>query len=674
ANLRIENKDETLYFQTYSFTDAQTAQINGTVNGYSFPRLSAGNFEPKTKLALETILRPNNTGTGVISLALVSDQQAAWTRQLRFNVNAEKQLTLSVQPAFLAAGVENDINVTVRETGSIETALEIPGAFVRIKDKRDNVLETDTTRLNGVAYLTIPGASPGTVYTLSAEKAGYRTEETELRVSNALVEVSPARVGFSLNTQGKFTESKSFKIRNATGFPLKVTSLKLEGEFKNILDEDYTNNNFINQQDTVIDPEQTQEFSALLALSQTGKELSEPLTLNGQIRLELVNFGQQWNYTVPITAGIGMGTEVDDPACLQLTKSEWKYSTQGEPITTEFSIKNNCASGQKAVALKNLEAKLDLAGTNQLGEYKMTVGTYETELRTGYYRLMLGTLKPEEEVTVLLTFTPFGHVQGTAKANIAVRAHNRLEAQDQVLEAKLATEIVATNLLQCISFDRQEIEILRSQRARGGVDQGGDKGAFTITTKNCGAPVSFRLNSELRTSEKEFSVADNASRTFEVQSGLTSPGMYGVQVFSRLESQKQEQIMENLRVIVQDPTQCVQLSRYEFDVLDDPDYQFDGFDSTEIANQCFDKRVRIKVNLQDFGNALKDGANIAAIAFGAGLLSKVAQGGLSSLTKTKEQLGTELESLKAKKAELMKADPQANADAIEKINKQIAAD
>ncbi|MFH1587894.1 MAG: carboxypeptidase-like regulatory domain-containing protein [Candidatus Diapherotrites archaeon] len=622
ANLRIKNSDESLYIESYKVIDAQTEEHSGEVEGFEIPRIEIGDFRQNNKIIAEMDFLANKSGTGIMNLTLVSDQKIVWSKNISVKVSAEKNLVLTIEPNAFMAGISNDLNVTVREEGEKEYAKEVANAVVKLKNKFDETISFKSTPLNGVVHLSIPASEPGTVYWIEASKAGYNLAEKEIKVAGDLIELNPQTLGFGLNIQDKLTETKGFSIKNKTQFPLKVSGMELTGNFSGLLNEQSSGNYFFNQTNTVIDPGEEMEFQALTELSESAKQLTERKDLKGNLKIELINFGKKWSYSIPVTIAIGLGAELDDPACLQITKTEWKAVTQGNPITTEFSVKNNCTVKGKPVAVQMLQAQLNLEG-NQIGDYSLTLGDSSIDLRTGYYRTILGTVKEEESLDFMLTFTPFGGVNGASKGSINFKAVNPTDGEPQIVEAKINTELSVINLVDCISFDKELVTINQEEI-----------GNLVISTKGCGGATEIELISKLSLSKDKFSVEDNASQTIEVYAEKNFEGMYGMQVYAKATNQMQSNLQKNIRVLILDPNpnKCISMTKYEFEVFDDPQYEMDGFDSSTIINNCFDKKVVSKVDMKDFQSALKDGSNVFLMSLAVGILSQAAKGKLKNLT------------------------------------------
>ncbi|MCR4335867.1 MAG: carboxypeptidase-like regulatory domain-containing protein, partial [archaeon] len=595
ANLRIVNPDETLKFFDYKITNAESTQTSGVVNGFEFQRMDVGNLNQKNTVRLETQFTPQKAINGIINIQLVSDQAIVFEKNLTIVVAAPKELEIDVEPKLYLSGVPNNVTVTVIDKA---TRLEVDKAIVRLKDKHSNILDWDVTGKDGVAKLTLPAQAPGEKLKIEVEKPNYNVLVKELSVSDELLDINPSQIGVSLNTKNKAQAEDKFSIRNIAPYALTIKDIKLQGNFKNLIDI-VTVRNWLESsyKGLTLEAGDQQEFVLKTALTEDAQALSERIDLEGELIIIAGNFGQEWIFKVPVKIAIGLGSEVDDPTCLVVTRSEWTTSTSGTPKRTEFQIQNNCTVGGTPVALQDLEAMIKW-NSNQLGEYTLNFGADEVILRPGYFRLMLGTIQAEQTITAILTFTPFGGVNGLADAEIVIQGTNPLDGENQVLQNSIKTQITSVNLAQCINYDKERLVLNQKE-----------SGAFTITAdESCGEPIEVEVESNLVTSPgRGFTLAPGESQTIEVFAEDNYPGQYAIFISPQFGSDRRDQLTKNLRVIINSPG-CWQLSKYEFDVYDDPAYEFDGFDVANLTNGCVEKPVEVRVKTKDFMDSLQDGA------------------------------------------------------------------
>lgn len=612
AVLQVRNPDRSLKFFGYTFIDAASRETKGVANDYNFQSFGAGNMQPHNSVRLETDFTPQKAINGIISIRLISDNAVAFEKNLTIATGAPNELEVDVEPKVYLSGVQNDIIVTAKDKA---TGLEVTGATAKLLDRRGNVLAFTATAADGTAGLTVPGGAPGEKYRVIVEKPDYNIKEVEISVSDQLLDIAPPQIGASLNTKTKQESADKVSVTSLVPYALTIREVRLDGAFRNMLDMQKVRNWLDSSyKGMILAPREKQDIILKTFVSQDAIALAGRGAFEGTLVLVAGNFGQQWVFNVPVKVSIGTGGEVDNPACLAVTKSSWETSSDGTPKRVEFQIQNNCTVGGKPVGLRNLEAQVKW-NSNQIGEYALNIGTEERVLRQGYFRLLLGNIQPEQTLNSYLTFTPFGGVNGLSDAEIIIQASNPLDDQDQVLTHTLKTKITAVNIAECITYDKERISINQDQ-----------SGTVTITANDCGEPVNFALNSDLKTSpSREFTLKPGEAKSIEVFAEKNYPGQYGLFISPKFSSEKKKQLVKDIKVIINQPG-CWQLSKYEFDVYDSPKNQFDGFDTADLANSCVEKPVDVKVNTKDFIQALKNGAFWGLVSGSIVMATNVADG------------------------------------------------
>lgn len=620
ANLRIRNEDETLLFTGFELIDAQTKTTTGTLNGYDFNRFNVGTLDQKNKIDFTTKFVTQKAQTGVINIRLVSDEQIVFEKNISINVGATKQFSLLIQPSIFPSGIETDLNVLALDS---QTSLEVEGATVKLRDRHDNVLLTSITGKDGFAFLTMPAQLPGTKLSVEVEKPEYKTAEKEIQIDGKLLDILPDTLGIALNTKTKQEAEVKFSASSLARFPLKISRIELIGDTKNLIDRQATQDALdVSYTDFVIGEGKTEEFIVKAFLTEEGKSLSARQDLELDLALDVTNFGKTWSYNIPVTVAIDLEGAVDNPTCLNISRTNWETTTEGNPVKMEFLIENNCVINGQPIEIKKLQAQID-SQTNSLGIFDITIGDNKTELRRGYNKTLVSRLLPEQTVSAILTFTPFGGVNGDEVSVIHIVASNPQETSEQVLEQQVDAKITIVNLLQCVNVEPVLIEIKRQVDSSESASFNINAGTSNVS---CGGPVDFELKSELEVSPKDGRIQDGATQAIEVLSGDALQGQYPVFVYTKFGSEQEEQLTATVRVRISEDG-CIQLSRYEYDILDNPDDEFDGFDTGTVTNKCFDKPVPVKVNMRSFMNAMKTGSTFGLLTFGVSILGK----GLGSL-------------------------------------------
>lgn len=615
ANLRVDNPEENLLFYDYSVLDAQTQETTGVLNGSEFPRFDVGTLNPKNKIDFTTSFVTKLFGNGTVHIQLVSDERIVFEKNISIAIAAPKKMEATISPNFFPSGIEIDVNVFVVDA---QTKLEIDGAVLRLKDRHDRVISTTTSGKDGFAYLTIPAQKPGEKLFIEIEKPGYENLVLEININGGVVEFNPDELGFSLNAKTKFDDEKNFAMTNLTFFPVKVKEMELRGDFRNLIDLTQTQDLLdFSYKDFIVEPNDTEDFKVRVFLSEEGKVISNRQDIEGELVLTLENFGKQWNFSLPVKIAIGIEGEVDDPTCLKISKSEWVTTTEGDAVRTEVIVENNCIINKQPVELKNFQGRVEWE-SNELGVFDVTIGENKTQLRSGYNKTILARLQKEQSTVLILTFTPYGGVNGVAKAKVIFNAFNPQQEEDQALENTVDSSITIVNLKDCISIEPSTINIEKTELQKG----------FTISvgtgSVTCGTPVDFEIESPLEVEPAKFTVQDGSTKEVMIFRGdpLTSdvlPGQYPVFIKGKFGTEQAKQFLQLVRVRVFQEG-CIQLSRYEFDVYADANDTLSGFDTATLNNECFEKQVPVRVNMKDWINAMKTGTTFGLLAFGVSLV------------------------------------------------------
>lgn len=475
AEFRFENPEESILLKNYTIFDADPSgskPINGTANANELPRIPIGDLSPTRQFSgtINFFTEKGKNGSFVFQIVDKDRGEIVFEREITIIVAAEKQLALDYQPKQLLAGIENKVVFTATNA---ETGEPVMDATISIRDRFDSLLISSVpgkTNSLGKLQLILPGQAPGEKLFAIAEKPDYNSATVELFVDSALAKVEPKRIGFSLNPKTKLQELQVIAIKNLASFPLIIHKLELEGKWYGLIDEEAAASALHAFEGREIPAEKDLEIPVSILLSPNANQLTQTTDLNGQLNVELSNFGLVWPYAVDTGITIGLGGEADDSTCFTISRTEWKTSTEGKPVSIRFEIQNNCSVSGKPVALQEIEAKVGWQ-SNPLGNFNLISSKSSSVLRSGYFKTILPTLDAEGTEVIDLTFTPSGAVDGQAKALILFQATNPADSQPQILKAELDATIDIVNLLDCISFSKEELgmtsEMVFAQQTTG---------------------------------------------------------------------------------------------------------------------------------------------------------------------------------------------------------------
>jgi len=612
ADIQVTNGDEILLLQGYKVDGAQSQAVNGTVNGSGTGWIPVGNLLKKNKINGKIIFTPQKIGSGLLTIKLRSGQRVQFEKSIAINVSSDRQLSVVVAPEMLPSGIQNTITVSVRDK---QSNAELNEARVKLKDRFGAVLAEILTNRLGVALLALPALQPADTMQLIVGKAGYEPFTKAITVDKKVITVNPAAIGVSLNAKTKTDAEDAFTAENRTAFELGIKEIRLNGNLNQLVDSEKINNALYGYVGGKIPPGGAKEMRLDTFLSDRGKKLGQAKQLEGTLDITVEANGSEWTESVPVKISIGLGGEVDDPACFSITRKEWKGSTEGNPIEIEFEVQNNCAIEGAPIPLRNIAATVKW-GTNQIGTFSIRTESGSVEIQSGYSKKFIGTIEPEKSVSAVLQFAPDAGVNGKGTAEIAFQAENPTETGAQLLTDKLEAEIVAVNLADCISFSK-EVLVIQPQKS--------DK--FAVETVGCGAKNEIKLESDLTLSANKLSLGEKDSKEVEVLAEKNMPGQYPIKVFAKGADQQGYKFIKMIRARISS-SKCIELSRYEFNIFDNPENPYDGYDTAEVANKCYDQplTIHVKFDEHDWGDALKTGLLVGLVSMLMTSLSNGAKG------------------------------------------------
>lgn len=624
----IENPEESLELTNYQVNSTQTFS-NATFNGTKID-LGIGDMGGGERGSLRSNVTGNfnflakNPGTHSINFTFISKAQIAFQKTITINAISNKTMDVNVSPTLLPAALENRLTIKVKDAA---TGIEIENAIIIAKDRFDNTIGTAKTDRLGFAEMFLQGLEAGDTINVIVSAADYAQQVVPVRVSDQVIEVNPTDIGLKLNINAQFTDSKEITLKNWSQFPVTVQSLEYVGNSEGLLDEAQIQNNLIQYFGLIIPAGESRKITFSTYLSEEGKLITDLKQLTGELQIKAVNYGQTWTSSVNVKTSIGLGQLLDNENCLVVSPREWTNTSQGAPISQEFVVQNNCSVNGNPVAIHDLEAQVKW-NSNPIGTFNVAlVGGDSTgavgsaEIREGYFKKLIGTVPAEKTYTMKITFTPRGGVNGLADAIITLQSHNLTDGKsDQVLTQDIQAKISTINVLECLTISKDLLSITKVPNVPQATTD------FTIQNKTGCGEIEVTVSNYCRTENLSCDYLDVSPREFKLADGATSPaiqlvagdatypGQYAIKVSAKAKSQKLTQdittILERdkfIRVRVFDPEQCFLLSKYEFEVWDDPTTQAEneGQDRAVLTNNCPNKQLTVKIDTAQFFDAAK---------------------------------------------------------------------
>lgn len=612
SEIRIMDSSETLQFGSYTVRGAEGQIISGTASKSLIDWTQIGTLSPTKDASVQLFFTPKKTFNAPILVQIRSGNRIVFEKEIRINVLAANELiaefrqegTFVSQAPVLASGIESELTIKVRDK---KTQLEINGATISAKNRFGDSLSSAASNAQGVAILKLPAVVPGDKLTLAIEKPDYKLLEIILASDPSILLAEPAQIGATLNAKTEPSIERFLNLTNKTGMKLTIEDIKFTGDFRQLLDEEKMNDwLFAQYRGAPINAKQRINLTLQFAVSEVGEQIKKPENLEAMLEILTTANGQVWLTKVPIKIAIGLGGEVTDPTCFSVDKQIWETATEAAPVTIELAIKNSCVVSGKPVDLRNLQAQINYK-SNALGTFTLRLGNAESEIRPGYFKVVRGIVEKDATIPATLTFTPDGGVRGSLEATIIFRAENATERGPQNLDDQLEAKITITSVRDCLRFNK-DIVLLKPK----------DEKSFEIETKGCGAPVDVRFDigsaRGITLGQTEVTLQGTDRKEIQIVAS-EQQGQWPIYVSTRSASETQFSLTKLIRVRVEDPASCVSLNRYEFELYDDPNFAFDGYDTAKLYNKCAEKqqKVTIKYNNKDWGDAIKDSLKFAII-------------------------------------------------------------
>ena len=590
AKMKLENPEENLYMADYLLYTPTNVVKTGNILGYELDWVETSNFKPNSSIYMTNLTTtPRATGTGTLKLRIRDGSDLIFEKAFTVNIASDKKMKVEYmfdskyQAAVpkIVSGKAQDL--TVKVFNQINN-LEIDSSSVKLYDRFGTLVATGATNKLGIATIQIPASLPGEPLTLKIEKAEYETYVQAITISEDIVEITPTQLSFTVNPQTDTEDSETVRITNMTGFDLELKEIRLTGKFSGLISDSQIESWFNNYEGIIIPSNDyiDVEFKVIV-----GKVVPQAADLEGTFEIVVGNEYNEWVKTVDASIRVGLGKDVDNTNCLEISQTTWTADTEGDEIEISFDVRNSCRVESTPVQLKNLGAQIS-SGQNTIGKFSVQSTTAYTELSQGYSRTFATTIDGDETVPVTLKYAPYGGANGTTEGTIRFEATNKADAKDQILFTELTYKINVVNMQTCIVIGADLVEI--SEGAEGE----STSGSFNVAN-NCPYSVDFSVESELALSEKTFNLATATAKDVTITRNEGEiPGAYNNLVYARHGNGKQE-LVGNVKAILES-SGCFSLSRYEYDVYDSQYSETDGSDLGYLKNTCTNKTISANVS------------------------------------------------------------------------------
>jgi hypothetical protein len=593
AKLMIENPEENLILGNYALYTPQYQSKQGIINGVKTEWIDTPGFAKNTAIDIVTLqVTPQKTGTGTLNFKIRENSAMVYQKAFTLNIISSKKMKIQYMEGStftdtmpkIVSGKTDQLTIKALNT---ESGLEVQNAIVRIYDRFGTEIVTSKTNKLGVAVLTIPASFPGEKLKLQIEAVEFETLEKEFNIAEDVVSINPKELSFTVNPQIKQQDLKTVKIENKTGLDLTIKSITLTGKLKGLLSESKIESWFDNYKGIIIKSQDYEEID-FKVISATVIPSADDLEAEFEVMVGAE--GKEWVTTIPTKIRVGLGKDVDNASCLGLTKTNWEATTRGNQIEIGLELVNNCTVDGKTVPLKNLGATLSTT-SSIAGTFNAQSRTAQVELGTAYSRVFRTTINETEKIPITIKFTPSAGSAGVTTGSIIFEAKNQTDSKDQKLTAELKYNITYENMQDCLVIGSDLVTIKVD-------DKGDGTGKFTIQN-NCKTKTTIQIDRgdlESAVSDTTFTLNSTESKEINiVASKGQQSGMYNLKIKARQTTTTLE-VIDNVKVLIEDPYNCFSLTRYEYDVYDSQYNDYDGTDTGYLRNNCYEKNVGVKVS------------------------------------------------------------------------------
>lgn len=449
SELQISDVSSSIVLGEYEATTVQGQKLNGIATGSELV-LDVGNIAKDDSVQGVVDFTTKNEGSVELVVAIVTKatKEKVSEKRIRVNIEAADQMSLDIVPKIIVPYVNNNLLIKV---SAADTENEISNANVEVI-KDDEVIGSGQTDSEGVFAYTLQSPGAGSSIKIRAEKMGYAPVERSIAITENILVVNPPEIVQNLNAAENEENLDKVVLANLTEMPLRITDVSARGDF-----EEYIEVNFMeNYEGETIGIGQDFNIDVITRLNEKGRLVDEVKALDGSLTIEVSNSvqGKKWVSVVPLRLRIVFGDSVDELDCLRISPAEWVVSTETEVRTLNATIINACKVDGEAIALRNLEAKVDTGGANPLGLFEVSAdlpGGERVALSEEFKDI--ATLLPSSaEASVAVSFRPDDISSAEGAPKLVFRAVNPTATGEEIIGTAMDTEVHIDKLTECLEF------------------------------------------------------------------------------------------------------------------------------------------------------------------------------------------------------------------------------
>ncbi|HLD58567.1 MAG TPA: carboxypeptidase regulatory-like domain-containing protein [archaeon] len=453
AILKISNETGAVKFFDYTIRDAFGVESKGTVNDYLLEK-EIGTMQKNSVVFGNIVFLAEKDGANPIDISISTDNGKVFSDSIVVNVEAAKEMQISLLPKIIVPLIDNELLVKVSEN---ETGIR--EAIVTIY-LNGNSLFSGKTNANGELNYKLQAPAAGGVLRITASKPGYKQAEISQQITNEILLATPPQITETLSA-AEFEKDIGVRLSNATQIPLQISSLAVNNLSQENLIEFFFSEGAIGTQ---IPVDSDMNFFLTARLTEKGLLQSRPITIKGNLAIEATNQDTKKTFAknIPMQIRIALGSSVDSADCLSIEPVKWVITTGTKKQSLEATLTNSCTVGGAAIALQNLQAKTDWKDATENGSFEITDSssneTEKTVIGTEFTSV-LPLLAAGEELTLTMQFSPEQLAASQAMPEIIFQATNPTEQKLEKISVSLETETNVNNLADCVKITPTEIQV-----------------------------------------------------------------------------------------------------------------------------------------------------------------------------------------------------------------------
>lgn len=396
---------------------------------------------------VEVEFTTNNPGSGTINFAINSLNRTEFENTVTLNINANKKFELDIIPKQIIPYTDNTMFFEITDGNN-----PVSKAIVEILDG-SNTLGIVETNGEGLAQFELSYPTPGDEITIIAKKEGYDSIEINKTITEDILLITPNEISNTIKIGEVTSIDETIILTNRTVSDLEITRVSVDGELDTYLSVDVTG-----IEDTTIGTDKDANYTIKLKTNSKAQRLSEPLTIEGIINIDVKaeEVDQTFTTELPVRIRLSMPGFLDSDRCLKVSPSNIEFNTSTNEATASVEVENNCVAEGVKVNLFEVEAKL--SENSKLGTVLVSGEGFTNASLSEAYKEIASIFESDSKQTLNIRFVPNASVtSGEQKFKVTLRGKNVAdEDTEETVETSFNIDASMSNLNKCLEVEEPD--------------------------------------------------------------------------------------------------------------------------------------------------------------------------------------------------------------------------